>query len=173
MKLEFKGKIEHDSEGINLYHTHIKIPKKIQAHFQKQEIKRVIFTLNGGEENHGGFIPRGNGTNFLMTSKALLKKNKLNIGDNVLVTLWEDTSKYGMPICDEMQELLDQDNQGSALFHKLTDGKIRSLLYKANGYKSSDKRLEKSVIIIEHLKANNGALDWQMLNEAFKQGLNF
>lgn len=170
-KLAFLGLVEHNADDINLYYNHIKVPQEIFEKFREQKIKRIIFTLNGGEENHGGFIPIGDGSYFLITSKELLKKSKLSIGDQVNVQVWKDTSKYGMPICEEMKELLEQDDEGSKHFHNLTEGKIRSLLYKANGYKSSNKRLEKSVIIIEHLKANNGDLDWQMLNAAFKQGL--
>ena len=86
------------------------------------------------------------------------------------VTIEEDKSKYGMPIAPEMEELLLQDPEGEHLFHKLTPGKVRSLLYKIHGYKSSDKRIETSIIILEHLKANSGKLDWKMLNEAFKIG---
>ena len=78
-----------------------------------------------------------------------------------------------MPISEEMKELLEIDPEGEALFHKLTPGKIRSLLHFVNKYKSSDKRIEKSVIILEHLKANNGTLDWKTLHDAFKTGLNF
>jgi len=76
-----------------------------------------------------------------------------------------------MPISEELEEILSQDPDGSELFHKLTPGKIRSLIYHVGKYKSSDKRVEKGVIILEHLKANEGKLDWKMLNEAFKQGL--
>lgn len=173
MKHTFQGVVESNTNEHNLYYIHIKVPDSILQEYKAAKVTRVVFQLNGQQQNHGAFISMGNGTYFLIASKKLLKENKLAVGDSVTVDIQPDTSKYGMPICDEMQELLEQDCEGSELFHALTDGKIRSLIFKANGYKSSDKRLEKSVIILEHLKANNGTLDWKMLNEAFKQGLQF
>jgi len=100
-----------------------------------------------------------------------MKKQRLNVGDSLAVIVEEDTSKYGVPMPEEMEELLLQDPEGEAVFHALTAGKIRSLLFKVNGFKSVDKRIEKSIIILEHLKANDGKLDWKMLNEAWKMGL--
>ena len=169
----FTGKVETDRERINLYYTHIKVPQSVYQKFKEIKVKRIMVQLNGYDPIHAGFIPVGDGSYFLIASKELLKKHKLSEGSDVEVTIWPDTSKYGIAICEEMKELLEQDEIGSKYFHDLTDGKIRSLLFKANGYKSSDKRLEKSIIILEHLKANNGKLDWKMLNEAFKQGINF
>ena len=171
--IEFLGLVEHDSKEINLYHTHIKVPIDIHAHFKSKAIKRIIFQLNHGPDNHAGFMPIGDGNYFLILSKKVLNENKVAIGEKVQVSLRPDTTKYGMPICNEMKELLAQDDSGSKYFHELTDGKIRSLLYKVNGYKSGAKRLEKALIILEHLKVNGGKLDWKMLNQAFKQGIDF
>jgi len=167
----FEGIIEHNSKEANLYYNHVKVPAAIVDAYKSEDVKRILFCLNGQQSNHGAFIPLGDGTYFIITSKQLLKTHGLEIGSKVTVTIEPDTSRYGMPVCDEMKELLLQDEEGSKLLHQLTDGKIRSLLFHANKFKSSDKRLEKSVIILEHLKANNGKLDWKMLNEAFKQGL--
>lgn len=171
MRCSFRGRVEN-SNDIHLYHTHIKVPREIHIKFKNKNIKRIVFTLNNKQPNHGGFIAYGDGSYFLMASKKLLKENNLRIGEEVLVELWADTSKYGMPICEEFKELLNQDLEGSKLFHELTDGKIRSLLYKVNNYKSGHKKLEKAIIILDHLKGNKGQLDWKMLNEAFKMGIN-
>ena len=118
-------------------------------------------------------MPEGNGKYFLMLSKDLMKKFQLLEGQTVDVFIEQDNTRYGMPISEELKELLDLDPDGEVYFHKLTPGKIRSLLHFVNKFNSSDKRIEKSVIILEHLKSNNGSLDWKSLNEAFKNGLNF
>jgi hypothetical protein len=115
-------------------------------------------------------MPEGNGRYFLMFSKEVMKRYKLLLGQSVEIAITEDNTKYGMPISEEMEELLALDPEGGDYFHKLTPGKIRSLLHFVNKFKSSDKRIEKSVIILEHLKANDGKLDWKTLHDAFKNG---
>lgn len=154
-----------------LYYNHVPIPNDVIDEMKSVGIQRVMCSINDQEPWHAGLSPIGEGEYIIITGKEVLKSNKLSIGDAVAVRLWEDTSKYGMSISSEMEELLKQDEEGSAYFHKLTDGKIRSLLFMVNKIKSSNKRIEKAVIILEHLKANQGKLDYKMLNEAFKQGL--
>jgi len=154
----------------SLWPFHVKVPEDIYQSFADQKIKRVLMQINDSEKMHAGFISEGNRKYFLKLSKVVMKKFHLAVDQNVEVKIEKDTTKYGMPISEEMKELLELDPEGEAFFHKLTPGKIRSLLHLVNTFKSSDKRIEKSVIIMEHLKANYGKLDWKMLNEAFKNG---
>lgn len=168
-KKSFYGLVEHDENNINLYFTHVKVPKEITDHYKKDKVKRYMIQFDDREAFHGGMQPIGDNKGyFIIVSKALLKSTGLAIGDEVKVAMWPDTSRYGMAISEEMKEVLEQDPEGSELFHNLTDGKIRSLIHKVNTYKSSDIRIARSIIILEHLKANSGKLDWKMLNEAFK-----
>lgn len=157
----------------SLWGYHLKVPDDIYKTFAEQKIKRVLMQINNSEKLHSGFMPEGKGKYFLMLSKDLMKKLQLAGGQSVNVFIEEDTTQYGMPISDEMKELLELDPEGEVYFHKLSPGKIRTLLHFVNKFKSSDKRIEKSVIILEHLKANNGALDWKALHDAFKTGLDF
>ena len=157
----------------SLWGFHLKVPEVIYQSFATQKIKRVLMQINGSEKLHAGFMPEGNEKYFLMLSKDLMKRLQLAGGQSVNVIIEEDTTRYGMPISTEMKELLELDPEGESYFHKLTPGKIRSLLHYVNKFKSSDKRIEKSVIILEHLKANNGTLDWKALHDAFKTGLHF
>ena len=92
----------------------------------------------------------------------------LALGDSVNVLIEEDESKYGMPLPEEMEELFLHDPEGDQLFHQLTPGKQRSLLYLIVKIKSKEKRLEKSFIILEHLKEQKGSLDFKILNQDFK-----
>ena len=168
MEATFQAVISRFNDSIWAFH--LKVPEDIYQSFADQKIKRVLMQINDSEKLHAGFMPEGNGKYFLMLSKDVMKKLKLAGGESVDVTIAEDTTKYGMPICEEMKELLELDPAGEILFHKLSPGKIRSLLYHVNKYKSSDKRIEKAVIVLEHLKANNGKLDWKMLMRYNKNG---
>lgn len=154
----------------SLWGYHVKVPDEIHQSFLDQKIKRVLLQIDDSEKLHAGFMPEGNGKYFLMLSKDVMKKLSVAGGQSVNVFIMEDTTRYGMPISEEMKELLELDPEGEVYFHQLTPGKIRSLLYVVNKVKSSNKRIEKSVVILEHLKANNGNLDWKALNEAFKSG---
>lgn len=171
MEANFKAIISKFDDSIWAFH--LKVPEDIYQSFADQKIKRVLMQINDSEKLHAGFMPEGNGKYFLMLSKDVMKKLQLAINQTVEVKIEKDTTKYGMPISEEMKELLELDPDGETYFHKLTPGKIRSLLHFVNKFKSSDKRIEKSVIILEHLKANEGKLDWKSLNEAFKTGLTF
>ncbi|MDF1694621.1 MAG: DUF1905 domain-containing protein [Saprospiraceae bacterium] len=154
----------------SLWPFHLKVPADIYRSFADKKIKRVLMQINDNEKIHAGFMPEGNGKYFLKLSKDIMKQQELALNQTISVKIEEDKTRYGMPISEEMKELLELDPDGEVLFHKLTPGKIRSLLHIVNKFKSSDKRIEKSVIILEHLKANNGKLDWKGLYEAFKNG---
>ncbi len=99
------------------------------------------------------------------------KRDALGIvaGDTVRVELVRDESKYGLPMPDELREVLNQDPEGDRLFHALTAGKQRSLIYYI-GSKSTDvdKRIHYSLIVIEHLKRNEGKIVNQELIEEMK-----
>ncbi len=168
MKATFRTAISKFDDS--LWGFHVKVPDDVYQSFADQKIKRVLMQFDNSKQLHAGFMPEGNGKYFLMLSKEVMKKFQLAHDQSVEVTIVEDTTKYGMPISDEMKELLELDLDGEALFHRLTPGKIRSLLHFINKFKSSDKRIEKSIIILEHLKANGGKLDWKALHDAFKNG---
>lgn len=169
MEATFNATISRFDDSIWAFH--VKVPDDIYQSFADQKIKRVMMCINDSEPVHAGLMPAGKGVYFLMLSKDLMKKFQLAGGQEVEVKIEKDTSKYGMAISEEMKELLELDPDGEVLFHRLTPGKIRSLLHHVNKFKSSDKRIEKAVIILEHLKANNGTLDWKALNQAFKDGI--
>lgn len=161
LAFNFKGIIERFDDS--LWSFHIKIPSDIHQQYKDAKIKRVMVSIDNGEPIHCGFMPAGEGIYFVMLSKKVMKDHELGLGQKVKVDIVTDTSKYGMRISEEFEELLLQDVKGSDLFHALTPGKMRSLIHKVNTYKSMDKRIEMSIRILDHLKANDGTLDWKML----------
>ena len=104
------------------------------------------------------------GKAFIISLSMLkFKKCRLRTGSKVLVELQPDESKYGMPMPEEMDELLKIDDDTNEYFHALTKGKQRSLLYIIGKPKSTDIRLKKAIVITEHLKRLNGKLDFKIL----------
>ena len=113
-------------------------------------------------------MPAGDSIYFIKVNKELRILNKLNLGQEINVAILKDESKYGMPLPEEMKELLTQDPEGENYFNQLTPGKQRGLLYLVGKMKSSNKRIEKSLIILGHLKEQCGQLDYKILHEDFK-----
>lgn len=104
----------------------------------------------------------------MMLNKEEVKKLGLEVATQVNLTLEEDKSKYGMPIPEEMEELLRQDPEADKYFHGLTAGKQRSLLFIIGKPKGSETRLKKAIAICEYLKSTGGALDFREMNQALK-----
>jgi len=67
-----------------------------------------------------------------------------------------------------MLELLQIDDEGNKLFHELTPGKQRSLLFIIGKPKNSDTRLRKALMTIDYLKEANGKLDFKELQTFYK-----
>ena len=151
-----------------LWGHHILVPDAISQHFLKEGNTRVLCSLNGDEPFHCALMPRGDGMYFININKEVRDKLNLRLGAEINATLKKDESKYGMPMPEELEELLAQDPEGDELFHALTPGKQRSLIYIAGKPKQSETRLKKAVVVIEHLKANKGKIDFKQLNEDMK-----
>jgi uncharacterized protein YdeI (YjbR/CyaY-like superfamily) len=87
-------------------------------------------------------------------------RNSLGIvaGDTVKLSIVADESKYGLPMPEEFAEVLAQDPDGDRLFHALTPGKQRSLIFVVTSGKDVDRRIHRALIILDHLKDNDGKI---------------
>lgn len=70
---------------------------------------------------------------------------------------------------EEFREVLDQDPEGDRLFHALTPGLQRSMLYSIGKRKDIDKRIHTALVLIEHIKRNNGKVVYEELREELKR----
>lgn len=152
-----------------LWNSHLPVPDRIATKFKQAGIKRFTCIIDDKYTFSCAIMPNGNGSFFILMNKDKVKKWKLNFGQQVQIKLVSDTSEFGMEVPEEFDVLLNEDAIFKTHFSNLTPGKQRNLLYLVGKYKSSDLKIEKSIIIAEHLKANNGKLDFKMLNQAFKK----
>jgi hypothetical protein len=149
-----------------IYQTHIIVPPEIAAAYKQNDVKRVVASLSsasGEVEYQCGLIPRGGGKTAIMVNKDIRAKLKIDNGSPVFVRLRKDDSEYGLEMPEELAELLRQDDEGDRLFHALTPGKRRTLLYIVASVKSSARRIERAIRIVEHLKSRNGEVDYKQL----------
>lgn len=152
----------------NLWGHHFKVGDEIAAPFIDGNNRRVLCTVNEAIEFPCALMPYGRGGFFINMNKENRKKLNLTIGDKLRFTLKKDESEYGMPMSEEMAELLKVDDEANAYFQALTPGKQRSLLYIIGKPKSSERRLNKALGITEFLKYNKGALDFKLMNAFLK-----
>lgn len=130
--------------------------------------RRVICTLNNSVEFQCGIISVAKGKFGCMVNKPMCKKLGIDTGDTISVILKPDESEYGLPMPEEFAELLRYDNEADTYFHSLSAGKQRTLLYIINTAKTSQKRIEKSITIANHLVENKGDVNYKELYSSLK-----
>lgn len=130
--------------------------------------KRILCSINGTEAFPAALMPWGD-IFYVMVNKQRRTELGLKVGDKPTVVLEKDESKYGMPMPEELEEVLKQDPEGSNLFHSLTTGKQRSMLYYIGKIKDIDDRIHTSLVLLEHLKNNDGKIVYEILKEDLKR----
>jgi len=166
--MKFNTAVNRFDDNALSWEHHLVIPEKIFSTLvQEAKDKRVICIINKIHKFHCAMLPKTS-FHYILLSRELCKKANLHLNDDVEVELYPDHSKYGMTISEEMEEVLYSDPEGSWWFHLLTPGKQRSLIHLVNKYKSRQLKIDKSFVILQHLKNNKGILDFKGLNEDFK-----
>jgi len=169
----FFGSMLEESTN-KLWGCHFGVPKAVaDTLIGAGDSKRVVCLLNDKLEYQCALVPRGDGTFVITVNKKIQTSLGLKIGSKVSVSLRKDESEYGLPMPEELAELLTQDEVGHQLIHALTPGKLRTLLYIIGQPKNSDIRLHRAIVVVEHLKANKGKIDYKQLNLAVRERANF
>lgn len=166
--MTFKGTISSFGENSLGYGPYITIPNSVFEEMLKIATdKRVKCILNLTLTVSRAMSPKGD-FHYILLNKEVLKKLQVSIGDFIEVELQADESKYGIDITEEMEEVLFSDPEGSTLFHQLTPRKQRTPINVVNKIKSSPLRIERSFVILAHLKKLKGAIDFKLLQQDFK-----
>ena len=161
--MEFTARLDNFNK--RLWTFHVKVPKDIAMYFKEKGDKRVVATLNNAVTFQCAIMPAGDGVYFININKKIRDQLKLKEGSKIDVHLTKDESDYGLPFPEELKELLDQDRKGNELFHALTPGKQRNMIYAVNQVKNVDLRIHRSLVLIEHLKKNKGKINFRELYE--------
>ena len=149
-----------------LWGAHFLVPPPFVSLFPIiEKTRRVFCRLNDAVEIQCAILPFGEGRHVITINKKLQKQLNISFGDRLSATLRPDDSPYGLPMPEEFEAVLQQDSEGNRLFHALTAGKQRTLLYITANIKNSDARIQRALTIIEHLKSQNGKIDFKKLNE--------
>ncbi|MBX3287793.1 MAG: DUF1905 domain-containing protein [Acidobacteria bacterium] len=130
--------------------------------------KRVVCTINKGKPFYCALMPT-RGEFYIIVNKKKRDEAGVEGGDIVNVLLEKDESKYGLPMPEELAEVMKQDPAGSKLFHKLTEGRQRSLIYLVTNVKDIDRRIHTALTILDHLHDNDGKVIGKQLTEELKR----
>jgi len=112
---------------------------------------RVLMLL-GGDEIHRALRRSANGYDYIGLSIAMVKKQGWIEGQNIRIELKEDTSEYGMGFPEEMQEVMAQDEEGSALFARATPGIQRGFLHYVSSAKGIDTRIKRALHVMNRMR---------------------
>lgn len=113
---------------------------------------RVMCRLNDQVEFHCAIMPKKESGYFINIGSSICKKLKIKEGSAVTASFSADHSKYQLEMPEELQEALNTDLEADQLFHSLTEGNQRGLIYLVTQVKSKDKRIERALKITEKLK---------------------
>lgn len=153
-----------------VYHNVFLVPSAdVQPLLQREKnANRVLFSINGAGCIGRALMPSGDGNYFLLINQEICRRYGLEPGEEVRLLLTPDDSEYGMPLPEELAELWAVDEEAYRVFHLLTPGKQRGLLYQIAKPKGAETRIKKAVQISEYLKSVNGKLDYKELNAYLK-----
>jgi len=151
-----------------LFGYHFPVPVEIAKSFIEGNNRRVICNINNHYRMQCALMPYSDGY-FILINKDKVKMLGLSIHDEVNLSLEKDHSEYGHEVPESFQMLLDQDTEANAFFDQLTPGKKRSLIYLVGKVKNIDSQLNKGLAILDHLKMEQGTLDFKKLNQLIKE----
>ena len=151
----------------NVYGHYLTVPRKVSDQYRDTD-RRMVAIIGGKVKIHCALMPKGKSEYMILLHKHIRKKLQISLGDEVEVNLEKDESEYGMPLPEELSELWDIDPDAFQVFHTLTKGKQRTLIYQIGQGKRSETRAKKAVAIMEYLKMVNGKLDFKELNQFIK-----
>jgi hypothetical protein len=162
----FTARLERSTN--KLWGAHLAVPQEVAAALNGPDHRRVVCRLNAALEYQCALIPHGRGRFVITVNTSLRQKLGLEIGHEARVELTRDESAYGLPVPEELTELFRQDKAGKRLFHALTKGRQRTLLYIVGKPKDPEARAHRAVVILRHLAENDGVINYRRLSAALK-----
>jgi hypothetical protein len=135
---------------------HLFIPKNILEPFAKANQSRVkvrAYNNDKSIEFYAAIKKNKNSKNYsMMFGKRYQKELGVLQNDYFEMQIFEDTSKYGVDMPEELDAVLLSDYDAYQIFESLTAGKQRSIIYTIIRIKNSQSRIDKSIIMCDNLK---------------------
>ena len=82
---------------------YLELPNEFAEPMRATGHKRWVCTIQDALTWHCGLLPTGEGTWFVVLSKAQMEAVEAHVGDWLNVDMVPDTSKYGMPLPEDLE----------------------------------------------------------------------
>lgn len=157
----------HDFHS-KLFRYYIPVSKEQGEPFVDGENRRILCSINGNPSYQCALMHIEGGF-YILVNNQILKKIGIEEGDAISVTIEKDNSEFGHEVPESFQALLEQDEEGAALFRSQTMGIQRGLIYIVKKVKNVDSQIAKGLAIMHHMKESKGKVDYKRLNELIKE----
>lgn len=143
------------------------IPEHIVLPFLEENHKRVKAkaSYEGKKLQFYGAFQKRNGNYYMMFSKWYQKELGIFPNDYFQLQFFEDDSKYGVEMPEELEAVFSSDYNAFHIFESFTAGKKRGIIYSILNYRVSQTRIDKSILVCENLK--KGVRDNRELFKSF------
>lgn len=150
----FKSLIEHHDK-LKMHYVALEADdlQVLNGEFQRGRFNKRVFIQIQSERWQAGIVALGEGRGYITLSKARMKKLDLHFHDEIEFQIEPDDSEFGMEMAEEFAEILKQDPEAKARFEGLKKSIQRYMLYYVLQVKSPNKRLERSLMLLNNLKA--------------------
>jgi len=165
MKFTAQLNKEEDSD---IYHWFFAVPDQIAKSFIEDKNRRVVCLVNEMVKYHCAIHSFGDSGYRIMLNRQRCKKLGLVRGETIRIQLQKDRSEYGVPMSEELREVLDQNLESDTIFHSFTKGKQRTLIYWTDNVKSSEIKIRRAIVMTNHLVKEKGIIDFKLLNVEIK-----
>lgn len=137
-------------DAIDNYHF-VVIPDKIAESLLINNNKRVIYKI-ASEKVHCMLNKTVEHGFVVYVNNQIVKRLKLSKKQKIDFSIQIDDTPYQCEMPEEFQEVLNTDTEADKIFHSLTPGNMRSILFMILKFKSVDKRIEISLKVANMLK---------------------
>ncbi|TYA92298.1 YdeI/OmpD-associated family protein [Seonamhaeicola marinus] len=135
---------------------HIYIPEDVFRPFVEAKHSRVKIKASHQTKSIEFYAAvkkdKNTGDYKIMFGNRLQKSLGLFMNDYFSMQIFQDTSKYGVDMPEELDAVFKSDLEAFQIFENLTAGKKRSIIYAVARYKTSQTRIDKALIACENLK---------------------
>jgi hypothetical protein len=130
----------------------IMLSEAVVKSITKGDNKRAICKINNSLTFHCAIMPRKSGGHFIVIGSKICKQLKIKQGSEITAIFEIDNTTYQFEMPEELKVVLEMDTEANRIFHTLTEGNQRGLMYLVTLVKSSDKRIERALLIAEKIK---------------------
>lgn len=131
----------------------VTVPFDVEAIFGAKRVK--INAVIGGEPYRGWLVRMGSPNHILPVLKAIREKTGKDIGDEVDITVSEDTEPRVIPVPKDLKEALSKNSAARAFYENLSYTHRREYINWINDAKRAgtrQNRIEKMIELLEKEK---------------------